>query len=234
MSWDGMLPQSSCKGCGKLLNADGGHPAETYAGTATGLCDACMYKAPYVAETYADGGKLVSHPPSTPSYRRDRVFYSWYEDCQVCHMGAIAVSRSYQEGGPYTAYCRECSRRQWRFQETERDRKLTENGPLQRLLLRYRSEQVEQQKIMKKHLSKNWVQTDRELAGIRVGDYDGLITKLEDAIVMDRAGVFLANLETTLANLKAKELALAFRVDVRLPWLEQVIESVRAAMNEEE
>ena len=39
--WDGMYPQHECSGCGKLLNADGGHPAELYAGTYTGLCYEC-------------------------------------------------------------------------------------------------------------------------------------------------------------------------------------------------
>lgn len=31
---DGMLPQHGCKGCGRVLNKDGYHPAELYAGTA--------------------------------------------------------------------------------------------------------------------------------------------------------------------------------------------------------
>lgn len=45
MAWDGMLgPIGSihCNRCGKPLNKDGGHPAELYAGTYTGLCYGCQ------------------------------------------------------------------------------------------------------------------------------------------------------------------------------------------------
>ena len=31
--WDGHYHGAACRNCGVALNADGGHPAETYAGT---------------------------------------------------------------------------------------------------------------------------------------------------------------------------------------------------------
>ena len=68
--WDGMLPQHPCKWCGKLLNQDGYHPAELYAGTYTGLCSSCESFGPRILQEFYDGCKLISHPPSTPSHRR--------------------------------------------------------------------------------------------------------------------------------------------------------------------
>ncbi len=232
MSWDGMLPQQPCKDCGKMLNADGGHPAETYAGTFTGLCYTCTAKAPYIVETFPDGGHQVSHPPEHPSYRRDRTTYTWYEGCATCHMGRMIVFRENRHGGSYAIYCPSCSARHSAFQEAERERKLCEDTPLTRLRLRFLQEQAEQLALVGKRLSKKWTKDDRELAQLRLSDYDGLLGKLEAAIELDAADLLLRSLEATYTHLTEKELSPHFRAEERLPWLKQGIELVRAAIKE--
>lgn len=111
--WDGMLAPPGvlkCKKCGKTLNEDGGHPAEVYAGTATGLCYGCERAGAFVAEDIDDGCKRTSHPPHCPAWRRDREEYVWSPGCtkQGCNMGAIWVGRSLSMGGSYTKQCESC------------------------------------------------------------------------------------------------------------------------------
>ena len=107
MTWDGMLPQQDCQRCGKPLNTDGGHPAELYAGTFTGLCYKCEREGPYVVKTYsADGAQRISYPPSCPSWRRDRVEHIAYPDCPQCKgTGRIYVDRPWRTGGGYHKSC---------------------------------------------------------------------------------------------------------------------------------
>ncbi len=110
MNWDDMLPQHNCKRCGRPLNADGGHPAELYAGTYTGLCYACEREGPRVVKAYgADGAQRISYPPSCPSWRRDREEYIAYPDCRECKgTGRIYVDRPWRSGGGYYKSCDRC------------------------------------------------------------------------------------------------------------------------------
>lgn len=113
MSWDGMLPDGiTCKRCRKKLNADGGHPAERYAGTYNGLCYACTSAGAYTESTLPDGCTIRNVPPHCPSWRRTREVYHAYPDCPDCKgEGYRMVSRSYPQGGPYPAYCEPCTTR---------------------------------------------------------------------------------------------------------------------------
>lgn len=122
MSWDGMLPKRNCESCGKPLNEDGGHPAELYAGTYTGLCYKCERKPDFVLKTYViDGALLISHPPNTPAHRRDRWTSHAYEDCDECDgSGETYEHRSFRVGGGYYRYCEKCSRRFWGHPERKR------------------------------------------------------------------------------------------------------------------
>jgi hypothetical protein len=107
MDRDGMFPPRPCRNCGKPLNADGNHPAELYAGTFTGLCYGCERAAPYIQQRWADGAQLVSHPPSCPSWRRDRETFVGYPDCPTC-AGAGVEQTTWTAGGPARHYCRGC------------------------------------------------------------------------------------------------------------------------------
>jgi len=111
MSWDGMYPKGlKCEKCGKTLNEDGGHPAELYAGTFTGLCYGCERQGPYLVATFKiDGCQVISYPPDCPSHRRDRTEKYAYPDCEECQgAGRLYVSRSFAQGGSYYRYCRAC------------------------------------------------------------------------------------------------------------------------------
>jgi hypothetical protein len=97
MDRHGMLPDDIfCIRCAKPLNADGGHPAELYAGTYNGLCYGCTGAGPYVAAvTQLDGCQRVSWPPPCPSHRRDRVNHYGYPDCGNCKgLGATGYTSS--------------------------------------------------------------------------------------------------------------------------------------------
>jgi hypothetical protein len=105
----GMYPADwTCKACGKVLNADGGHPAELYAGTYTGLCYGCERGGPYVVpdSELPDGARRVSWPPACPSWRRDRTEHWAYPDCEDCK-GQGARMR-YGRNGQWTEGCRSC------------------------------------------------------------------------------------------------------------------------------
>jgi len=106
----GMFPQHNCKGCGKPLNADGGHPAELYAGTYTGLCYTCRDAGPYSVQEYPSGARLMSHRPHCPSYRMNRETYIYMPGCAnpKCDHGRIWVYRSDGSGGSYTVNCPDC------------------------------------------------------------------------------------------------------------------------------
>jgi hypothetical protein len=108
----GMYPADwTCKACGKVLNADGGHPAELYAGTYTGLCYGCERAGTYVVpdSELPDGARRISWPPACPSWRRDRTEHWAYPDCEDCK-GKGARMR-YGRNGQWTEYCRPCMTR---------------------------------------------------------------------------------------------------------------------------
>lgn len=110
----GMYPVGwACSRCGKTLNADGCHPAELYAGTFTGLCYGCERSGSYVVpgSELPDGARLVSHPPSCPSWRRDRTEHWAYPDCPDCGGQGARVRYSSMSHGNYTEYCRACAAR---------------------------------------------------------------------------------------------------------------------------
>ena len=111
---EGMYPPHACKRCGRMLNADGGHPAELYAGTYTGLCYKCQNAPAIVLQTACDGAKLKEYAPHCPSWRRDRTKVHAYDDCGTCKgEGRIYVSRSDPKGGSYYRYCPDCFERYW-------------------------------------------------------------------------------------------------------------------------
>lgn len=112
--WNGFYNGVTCRKCGKSLDGQGdGHPAESYAGTYTGLCDKCTHAGGFVIRiAESDGCKQWSYPPHCPSWRRDRESYLAYDDCLTCKgTGRIYISRSYPQGGPYYIQCKECSAR---------------------------------------------------------------------------------------------------------------------------
>jgi hypothetical protein len=112
MAWDGMLAPSVCKRCNKPLNADGGHPAELYAGTYNGLCYACTGSGEYSEGKQADGAETWNFPPHCPAWRRDRETFIGYAGCETCGgHGRIMHYRSYATGGPYPNQCELCSAR---------------------------------------------------------------------------------------------------------------------------
>lgn len=107
---DGMLPSAPCKGCGKPLNADGGHPAEVYLGTYTGLCYACQNGGAYLERELPSGATLWNFPPHCPAWRRDREHFIGFADCPACvGRGRIMISRSNSQGGSYPINCKTCS-----------------------------------------------------------------------------------------------------------------------------
>jgi hypothetical protein len=100
-----------CLRCSKLLNADGGHPAEIYAGTYNGLCYGCTGSARYIVRvSLLDGARQVSWPPHCPSWRRDRESHTAYEGCETC--GGLGIElpayRGWENAGQY---CRPCLER---------------------------------------------------------------------------------------------------------------------------
>lgn len=98
-----------CLRCGKLLNADGNHPAEVHAGTCNGLCYACTSASPYVESVaILDGCRKISWPPHCPSWRRDREIHYGYLDCPGCKgLGAAG----YHGWGSAAQTCKPCSER---------------------------------------------------------------------------------------------------------------------------
>lgn len=103
----------TCKRCGKPLHGqDSGYPAESYAGTYNGLCYPCTNAGPFVQSTEMDGATIMSYPPHSPSWRRDRETFIAYPDCEECHgKGRFMVSRNYGMGGPYPRSCEPCGKR---------------------------------------------------------------------------------------------------------------------------
>ena len=105
----GMFPEDwTCLRCNVKLNADGGHPAELYAGTFNGLCYRCTGEAGFVIETLDDGCQVWSYPPHCPSWRRDRERFLGFPDCGECNgTGQAGRGRSFG-GSSFPLHCREC------------------------------------------------------------------------------------------------------------------------------
>ena len=113
--WDGMLPAgTTCLNCGKVLNADGGHPAELYLGTYNGLCYPCTSAPAFLVQECEDGSQEWSHPPHCPSWRRNREIRYGYEGCETCGgKGSVRQFRPDSQGGSYTYQCPVCRTRKW-------------------------------------------------------------------------------------------------------------------------
>lgn len=105
MNREGYLPQHNCVQCNNPLSEN-----ERYLGIYTGLCNHCMYMAAYIITCYKiDNCLVISHPPNSPSHRRDRTEHHAFIDCFVCKgTGHLYVSRSYAVGGSYYRYCEDC------------------------------------------------------------------------------------------------------------------------------
>jgi len=105
MNKEGYLPEHNCKQCNNPLSK-----TERYLGIYTGLCNHCMNMSAYIVAVYKiDNCLIVSHPPNSPSHRRDRSEHHAYIDCSICKgTGHIYVSRSFTVGGSYYRYCRDC------------------------------------------------------------------------------------------------------------------------------
>lgn len=118
-SWDGFIRIPGgldCAICGKTLGSiddPRSNPAESYAGTYTGLCYGCERSAVWGCYRCEDGLVYYSHPPSSPSWRRDRQFFFAYDDCPDCRKGAVRVSRSDAMGGSYNIQCVKCRDRSY-------------------------------------------------------------------------------------------------------------------------
>jgi len=104
-NWDGSLPEHNCKQCNNPLSE-----TERYLGIYTGLCNRCMHMPAYIVAVYKiDNCLIISHPPNSPSHRRDRSEHHAYIDCSTCKgKGCILEYRSYPSGGSYFRYCQNC------------------------------------------------------------------------------------------------------------------------------
>lgn len=110
----GHFPSWPCLRCGKPLDGENGrNPAESYAGTFTGLCYPCSGVPAYVEVIYIfDGAQRVSWPPHLPSWRRSREDFTGYPDCENCEgMGATRGYSPGTWGGQMWNYCKPCSER---------------------------------------------------------------------------------------------------------------------------
>lgn len=98
-----------CRVCGKPLNPNGHRPAETYAGTFTGECYSCQSRPFFPTLVTTDsGGTYMSHPPSCPSWRRDRETYLAFADCETCKGGGRVRARGVAGGGGNVQQCEDC------------------------------------------------------------------------------------------------------------------------------
>jgi hypothetical protein len=113
----GHLPIHPCTSCGKPLSgADGPRPAETHAGTHTGLCYGCTKAPVFIRFELPDGTREMSYPPHLPSWRRDRERFWAHPDCSECGAaGRRWISRSDAHGGSYPGQCQACGERVYRI-----------------------------------------------------------------------------------------------------------------------
>src|SRR3954453_15607353 len=107
--WDGMYPQHPCKKCGKMLNADGGHPAELYAGCSsyTGLCDKCARGPAYIEYVDLLDGAITWNCPPGMYGKRARETYHSYAGCGTCKgTGRTKFHGRYES---FDHQCKDCS-----------------------------------------------------------------------------------------------------------------------------
>lgn len=134
MGSDGLFQvELHCLGCGRLLNSDGNHPAEVYAGSYNGLCYGCTKKGPYTeAIAILDGCRRVSWPPSCPSHRRDRTTKYAYPGCPDCDGLGVASYETSVGGSRYGVQCKSCmarfSEHPLRVRAWDWQRKVMEHG----------------------------------------------------------------------------------------------------------
>lgn len=235
MLWDdrGMYPQHPCTGCGRPLNADGGRPAELYAGTYTGLCYACERKGPFVVATFEDGCQLVSHPPHCPAWRRDREMYHWYEGCDQCQQGRVWVSRAFSEGGPYTRSCPVCAPRHYAFVEEQRRHKLQGHTPFEQLAARYTAEKQRLEAVSRKRVTKTRTREQKAMSACLARDYDGFAGLVLSAVWLDTEERLVSAFEDWLQALRVRvaagESALGFP-QAQLSLLESVVAELCATL----
>ena len=124
MNSSGFIENAICGKCGAKLEGEGdGRPAESYAGTYTGLCYSCTQAGAYAVVTEPSGAVRWSHPPHCPSWRRDREQFLGYEGCAECGgRGRIMVSRSDTAGGSFAIQCADCSHEHFNHPEIVRVR----------------------------------------------------------------------------------------------------------------
>jgi len=111
MDKNGFLPKGiKCDQCGKELSGENGpRPAESYAGSFTGLCYSCQNGGPYIVKEHFDGAITRSYPPHSPSWRRDREEQTGYPDCPECNgSGRKYHDQPLSRGGGYYGYCEPC------------------------------------------------------------------------------------------------------------------------------
>lgn len=112
MDRNGFLPAQGCRRCQKALQGlASGHPAELYAGTYTGLCDACTRAPARISRRYADGAIVWDLPPHCPAWRRDRESYTTYPDCTACGGQGMRMVPRPNFGGTTPEYCPACLNR---------------------------------------------------------------------------------------------------------------------------
>lgn len=101
-----------CLKCGKLLNADGNHPAEVHAGSSNGLCYGCTAAGPYLEKVAVlDGARRMNYPPHCPSWRRDREHFTGYPDCEICKGSGVKGWAPAVGNSSYRHYCEACAQR---------------------------------------------------------------------------------------------------------------------------
>jgi hypothetical protein len=107
-NWDGMYPPHPCKKCGKMLNADGGHPAELYAGCSsyTGLCDKCARGPAYVEYVDPLDGAITWNCPPSQYGDRERRTYIAYANCEDCK--GTGRTRFHGRYESFDTYCKRC------------------------------------------------------------------------------------------------------------------------------
>lgn len=112
---DGMLPSHKCRQCGKVLNVDGGHPAELHLGTYTGLCYSCENGGPICIAQHASGAETWEFAPHCPAWRRSRERFIGFPGCPDCGgRGRIMVAQSDVQGGSFPRNC-VCAQRHYQY-----------------------------------------------------------------------------------------------------------------------
>ena len=200
-----MYQQHPCKGCGKLLNQDGGHPAELYAGTYTGLCYDCERKEAYVIHEFYDGCKLVSHPPSCPGHSRNRQGYCWYPECKQCTMGVVWESHpdiAGMGGGYGRSSCPSCSHRQRLWLVNRRERKLHGLTPYEELATRFQEASQTHAQEAKQRTTKTRTKERKTFLTAVESDYTYLAHLVLTSVLQDSEERLLDSLDDQIRRME--------------------------------